>query len=206
MKTPHDDPETDRDAALRQALAALPKDLSPPSSLEESVVNEMRTRGEIRRAGAPRRYLYAAAGLVAALAFFVAGFGIGTRTSKPGPAAPTSGESAERWILLLYEDDQYQAALPGQERGRVREYGDWARVLASRGSLVAGEKLNERGRLLARAEQEIQVSDGLPVASEGVVAGYFVVRAASLEEAISLASGCPHLKYGGRISLRRIES
>ena len=36
----------------------------------------------------------------------------------------------------------------------------------------------------------------------GILAGYFVIRAASLEEAERIAAECPHLTYGGAVSVR----
>jgi hypothetical protein len=42
--------------------------------------------------------------------------------------------------------------------------------------------------------------------ARGVLAGYFIIGAASLEEARSIARDCPHLKYGGSVEIRRIEA
>jgi hypothetical protein len=35
--------------------------------------------------------------------------------------------------------------------------------------------------------------------------GFFLVRAATAEEAEAIARGCPHLRHGGTISLREID-
>lgn len=204
MTTPHDDANGHRDAALREAFASLPKETAPPADLEDKIVSALKRRGDIRGDGVWRNRWMAAV-LAAALVSFVAGLGIGLRTGMPGPPAGTAAATTPRWVLLLYEDDDYQAPPLAEKAARIREYGAWAHTLATRGTLVAGEKLNESGKLLARARVGVEVDDGLPMSGEGVLAGYFVIRAGSLDEAIALASNCPHLRYGGRIALRRID-
>jgi len=47
------------------------------------------------------------------------------------------------------------------------------------------------------------------VAARGVstrvgISGYFVIDAASWEDAVAVARTCPHLRYGGRIILRPV--
>jgi hypothetical protein len=46
-----------------------------------------------------------------------------------------------------------------------------------------------------------------PLATDGgldTVTGYFRVRAGSWDEALELARSCPHLAYGGEISVRML--
>jgi hypothetical protein len=35
--------------------------------------------------------------------------------------------------------------------------------------------------------------------------GYYAIRAASYEDAVEIARGCPHLDYGGTIEVRAID-
>ena len=42
------------------------------------------------------------------------------------------------------------------------------------------------------------------VEAKEIVGGYFMVKAADYEEAVTLSKTCPHLRYGGRIELREI--
>ena len=39
-----------------------------------------------------------------------------------------------------------------------------------------------------------------------IVGGYFQIRAASYEEAVEIAEGCPHLEFGGSIEIREIDA
>ena len=40
----------------------------------------------------------------------------------------------------------------------------------------------------------------------GVMSGFFVIKAASREEAIAIAKTCPHLRHGGRVAVRPVPS
>jgi hypothetical protein len=50
------------------------------------------------------------------------------------------------------------------------------------------------------------VIDGPFTEATEVIGGYFVISAADYAEAIEISRDCPHLRYGGRIELREIES
>lgn len=141
---------------------------------------------------------YYAVTAVIAVAALVAGIAVGKRDG----AAETMA-TGNQYAMLLYENDSYQVPEPDRMAERVREYADWAQDLAASGRLVAGEKLADDGVLLSA---EGASRDGIPIADEGAVAGYFVIAANDLEEATSIAATCPHLRYGGSISLRRIDT
>jgi len=132
----------------------------------------------------------------AAAILLVAGLALGR--SWPGDAVPE--DPRPRFALMLYEDANYQAATAGEDR--VAEYSAWARSLAQRGLLVDGAELSGDGVLLGQAEAS---TDSVPTSSQGVLAGYFVIRAADRNEAERIARECPHLKYQGSISLRALE-
>lgn len=40
----------------------------------------------------------------------------------------------------------------------------------------------------------------------GKLAGYFVIGAADYEDAAAVTTGCPRLRYGGSVEIRRIGS
>lgn len=84
----------------------------------------------------------------------------------------------------------------------MAEYTGWATSLAQRGHLVDGAKLSDSGWVLVQAQPR---AEAVPTSNEGVLAGYFVIRAADRDEAERIARECPHLKYRGTISLRAID-
>lgn len=129
-----------------------------------------------------------AALLAAALVLgFVAGR---ANVSSPGGDA--------RYLLLLYEDSRYRDDRPVAEI--VGEYARWADSLRRRGALVLGEKLASATVTLHR--EGATESTGDP----GLATGFFIVRAESDGQARAIAETSPHLRYGGRIELRAIET
>lgn len=189
----------------REAIQALPRERAAPRELEARVVAELRSRGLVQVAQGrpigqqrPRRLLSLAIGLAACAVFFAAGFQFGARGAVPPTAA-----SMPRFLLLLYQDAPFQTdSVPMADL--VGQYRDWATALRSEGRLVSAEKLDDTGLLLDGSGND-QVLDRVPRATEGVVSGYFVIAADGYDHAVSIASGSPHLRYGGRISIREID-
>ena len=172
-------------------------------ALEERVVRALRAEGFFRSTsykGADVRRLHTrwavAAGLLLVLGVFAGGY-----AARSGE--DTAHDARPRFALLLYEDASYQHAPADGQRARIAEYAQWARRLAGEGHLVDAGKLSDAGELLAGVDSSTAV---VPRAPEGVLAGYFVIYAKDRAEAQRIARECPHLKYGGTISLREIEA
>ncbi len=183
------EPENELGPAERERL--FPAEVEAPRALEERVVASLRARGLLRASIFPRALVAAAA----AIALFLAGSAVGSRRAAEVP-------KGQEYLLLLYEDASYQAPSAAEHPARVHEYSEWARGLARKGLLVAGEELGEGGKVLEA--QPAGVRDHVPAGEAGVVAGYFVIAASNLDEALLIARGCPHLRHGGRVSLRAI--
>ena len=173
----------------RDSLAALRRDLPPSDSLERSVVRELEARGLLRDRGrAPRRWLRPLLLMAGAVALFAAGVLAGARTQT----ARTPSGSLPRYVLFLEGSGEPPAE---EETRRVQEYKLWARGLAGSGHLVSGEKLFSGSTRLGE--------DGGPSGGASV-RGFFVISAADDAEALAIARGCPHLRYGGSIVVRKI--
>ena len=110
------------------------------------------------------------------------------------------------FMLLLHESPSDFAGLSPEEIQRViGEYSAWRLKLEKDGRLMGSNKLkDEGGRHLSRKGDEVQVVDGPYAEAKEIVGGYFMVKAADYEEAVTLSKTCPHLRYGGRIELREI--
>ena len=180
------DPETPDE------IRSLPRRQSPPPWLEERIVAELKTRGRIHRTPPAHRRLAVAIGIAASILLFASGLAAGRFLNSP----PDTGSASPRFILLLYEDDAYQA--PASDEDRVSEYRDWAGELGTRGLFVGGEKLKD-------AADSLPAGGASPQAQPGTLAGYFIITAGGRSEAIAIARDCPHLKYGGKIVVREID-
>jgi hypothetical protein len=182
--------------------------LQPPDDLEARVIARLRDAGLLAPAitqevSMKTIHLYWSLAAAVLLAVGVAfGMQLSQQTGDEGPtvAATPPTDTRTAFALMLYEDAGYQAPVGEDDHAaRVAEYGGWARKLAGEGRLVDGAELLNQGVLLHRERPR---ADGVPGSDEGLLAGYFVIRAASLEEAERVAAECPHLKYGGTVSVR----
>jgi hypothetical protein len=180
----HDD---DRDVGT--PLAGLPRELSPPAALEDRVVARLAGRELLARRTA-RRWLLPVAAALAGLA--------GGWLLRGLPAPPSAANDAPLFLLLLSEEPQTELS----EAELVRIYSAWGREQAAQGRMAGARKLEDGGIVLAAG------ADGPAAALEHdamTPTGFFLVRAASLAEAEAIARTCPHLRYGGRVTVRPID-
>lgn len=92
----------------------------------------------------------------------------------------------------------------GERRRRADEYWRWVSTLADRGVLVAAGDLRwEAGERLAPGGAVVPV-DRAVVTEANFVVGLFALRVNSYDEALAVARACPHLRYGGSVSIRRV--
>lgn len=186
-------------------MNTVPPNLVPPPDLEQRVVARLEREGLIqselkKEIDVKRIHLTWA---IAATVLLVVGMFIGRMPAAGVSQAPKTADSRHEYALMLYEDATFQPGPASAMPDRVAEYTAWARGLAKDGTVVGGEKLSDSGVLLGASEPS---AARVPSSEIGALAGYFVIRAKDEADAMRIASTCPHLKYGGRISLRRIET
>lgn len=172
--------EDDWTPAEQARLAGLGAAEDPPPALEGRVVAALRERGLLRRTRRGR-WLAVAAGLLV----FASGVGVGRATVGGRHEAP---EGTRVFALLLYRGGLKEDA-GGGEAARVVEYRRWAGGLAAEGRLIRGEKLKPAGG--AASPDDLQ--------------GFFLLRAGSLDEVLSLARTCPHAAHGGRVAVQEVD-
>ena len=177
--TPLNDEERDR-------LARARVDGVPPRALEERTVALLRERGLIRSSRRP----WIAAGFAAAAAVLLA---LVLWAVPPRSTSTTSAGTGPRYMLLLYAGTD---PVSGSAETRRREYSQWARDLSSNGVAITGEELSDEVR-------EVGASAVQPAAL-ALPRGFFIVDAPDLSSAERIASTCPHLRYGGRVVIKRI--
>jgi hypothetical protein len=127
-----------------------------------------------------------------------AGVWIG-RALPEGRAGTIAADASPRFVLFLLRGQESDR--PEEEGARVAEYRAWARGLAASGRSVSGEKLDDREERLGAPGALVAAAAAAP---EEEIRGYFVISAVSLDDALAVARGCPHLKHGGRIVVRPI--
>jgi hypothetical protein len=173
-------------------MKKLAMDAEPPAALENRVLDALRSRGMVAKPSPLRRV----AAIAAAITLFVAGI----LADRYWPAqAPR--DTRPQFVLMLYEDSSYETASSAELPRRISEYSNWARSLGSQ-DYVSGQKLVESESTVSRGGI---VGPAQPTQKDGSVAGYFIIRAADAQEASRVAATCPHVRYGGLISVREIE-
>ncbi len=191
--------EREEGGSETRALRELPRELAPRPELEERIVAALAGRGLVRvPRGGRGRIGRAAAAVAAGLLLMAAGVWIG-RALPQGRARTIAPDASPRFVLFLLRGQESDR--PEEEGARVAEYRAWARGLAASGRSVSGEKLDDREERLG--------APGAPgaaaaVAPEEEIRGYFVISAASLDDALAVARACPHLRHGGKIVVRPI--
>lgn len=113
----------------------------------------------------------------------------------------------DKYLLLLREDpSQYAELSPAEMQGIIERYRSWSQKLAEEGRLVDGHKLaDEGGRRVRAGKTAPMITDGPFIESKDVIGGLFIIQAKSYEDAVAAIAGCPHLRGGNEIELRRIE-
>ncbi len=198
----NDDRLEEDDGGPIAGLEDLRRGVGPPAALEDRTVQALRREGLIRdRKGGGRPRPATAAGAIAAcVGLFAIGVAVGRLTA---PAAPEPGGGT--FALLLRSADTPEAADERTESALVREYGAWAGTIAGAGRLLDGQKLDDETRLLSRGQEGLVAETTFAALEPRAVQGYFLIQADGYEDAVRVASECPHLKYGGSIEIRRID-
>ena len=171
--------------------AGLPGEIAPPDAARYRIVGALAARGLLRRKAATGTRIWQAVAILgAAAALFAAGLLAGRRPAEPPPA-----QSLPRFVLFL-------SKLPGEtesgEPERVAEYKSWAAGLRGQGRLISGEKLRPEAREI------LPGGDAAGERAPAEVSGFFVLEAKDLNGALALARTCPHLRHGGRVTVRQV--
>jgi hypothetical protein len=104
-------------------------------------------------------------------------------------------------FLFVYRRDHTVEKTPEtMQQGRI-EWRAWIAEGQAKGWLLEpGDALQPEGRVVRRNKL---VTDGPFAEAKEIVGGFSVIEAESFDAATALAHGCPVLKYGGFIEVRR---
>jgi hypothetical protein len=101
------------------------------------------------------------------------------------------------YLLVLFEDVDLVAT--DDDRARLAQRtGEYAMGLVGEGRLAGGARLRPAGeaqRVRVR-DGQTRVLDGPFVESKEIIAGWMVVEADSMDDAVKLAAACPNVAVG----------
>lgn len=106
-------------------------------------------------------------------------------------------------FALLFRHIEDFKNLPDSEKPTVeKKWQDWIGGIAAQGKLASmGARLAAEGKVLKPGGV---VTDGPFVEIRECLGGLIVVKADTMEEAVTLAHGCPAMERGGSVEVRPI--
>ncbi|HEY4788896.1 MAG TPA: YciI family protein [Bacteroidales bacterium] len=105
-------------------------------------------------------------------------------------------------FMFIFRQPSYDHSKvsPTEMQAITKKWTDWRESITSRGHLVNhGSRLSLEGKVLKAGGV---VTDGPFVEIREMLGGFMVVKAESLEDATTLAHGCPALDVNGSVEIR----
>ena len=109
------------------------------------------------------------------------------------------------FMLLVRGGVSNRDLSPEQLQRQTERYMSWIEKLRNEGHFVAGEPLEETGKVLSGKDGNT-VTDGPFTESKEEIGGYFILRASDLEAAVELSKGCPIFLNNGTVEVRPIQA
>jgi len=111
--------------------------------------------------------------------------------------------TTSEYLLMFRNTSWHRDLSPEEIQQNMARFTEWFERLNSAGLFKGGGPLGHYGRILAGRNA---VTDGPFVESKEAIAGFFIIRADSLEEAVEVARGCPGLEFGQTVEVRAMLS
>lgn len=107
------------------------------------------------------------------------------------------------YLLILRDHEQrWETFSDEQLRQILDRFATWNQTMQENQQFVGAGKLSsDRGKTVRTRNGELVVDGPFSEAKEAI-AGYYCVRAESIDEAVEIAQGCPILTYGGSVEVR----
>lgn len=110
----------------------------------------------------------------------------------------------DEYIVLMRLDllTKEKQPTPEQLKGYMQQYHAWVDGIVAKGQFVGGTGLSPEGKVL---KAQGLITDGPFAEIKESIAGFIVIRAGSLDEAVEIARGCPILNgEGNSVEVRKI--
>jgi hypothetical protein len=115
-----------------------------------------------------------------------------------------NAETTTSEYLLMFRNTSWHTDLTPEEiQQNMARFTAWFERLNNAGQFKVGAPLAHHGKTLTAGNA---VTDGPFAETKEAIAGFFVIRAESLEQAVEVARGCPGLEFGQTVEVRPIVS
>jgi hypothetical protein len=113
-----------------------------------------------------------------------------------------SAQTATSEYMVLSRGITWDESLsPEDIRSAGKQFYEWYDRLADEGKIKKGHRLASEGKVLSGRKA---ITDGPFAESKEAIAGYWIIQAASFEEAVEIAKANPCLDYGVTVEVRPI--
>ena len=113
-------------------------------------------------------------------------------------------DTAKCDYLLLFRGSHWSEHLsPEQVQQVVSDWYDWFEGVKAEGKCIGGHPLKDKGKIVSGPKGR-NVADGPFAESKEAIGGYFYLRVADLDEAITIAQKCPGLDHGVLVEVRPV--
>jgi len=109
-------------------------------------------------------------------------------------------------FMLLFRQPGYDYSKASKEEMQDigKKWADWAGGIAAQGRMVSnGNRLALEGKVLKAGGV---ITDGPFVEIREILGSFIVIKADSLDDATTLAHGCPAIDHGGSVEIRPVYS
>ena len=125
------------------------------------------------------------------------------RESLPMAKMTTPTTTSE--YMLLFRGMHWDKNLSPEEIQNVMSrWIAWFDRLTQEGKAKAGQPLTEKGKIISGKKGQ-KVVDGPFAESKESIAGYILLQAGTLDEAVKIAKECPGLDYGISVEVRLVD-
>lgn len=107
----------------------------------------------------------------------------------------------KNFMLIFRNSSDAVKMSPEESQQNMQQWFSWIGDLQSKGIYTGGEALMPTGKTVKKGNV---VTDGPYAESKEMVGGFFIIKAANIEEASEIAKGCPDLPQGGTVEVRDV--
>ncbi|MCF2489205.1 YciI family protein [Dyadobacter sp. CY347] len=99
----------------------------------------------------------------------------------------------QKFLFLIREDLDRLSQMSEQELEQdIAEMNSWVEELIKFDNFISGDPLENASRIVGRQV----ATDGMFIDSKEGISGYFIIKAANMEQAVAIATQCPHIVQG----------
>lgn len=108
-------------------------------------------------------------------------------------------------FLFLFRNENHgnNPQSPDAMQQNLEKWTEWLKQLTQEGKLNGGQPLENTGKVVSGTAKKI--TDGPFAEGKEIIGGYLLIKADSLDEAVSISKDCPIFENDGSVEVREIQ-